>query len=672
MRRFAKLLIVAVLAALAGTFGLLPSQGQVGGPPPGVIIKNPAESELSITVEMGHTLYVQNTTAVEFVRFRINQSAFVYLYEVAPNGEVRLLLPNRAARNNFLASGEYAFPEDFQGGFPIGAEGEGRYTIQAIATLLPIELGPGVELFQRLGSNPDQVRQGVELLIAQSGLTATQWAANWTQYRVVKTQPTAGGTGKVTLKVVDNKNTPISDALVKIEQIDAQGNPVKVELDWRTVDTGLSWRLESGVRYRMLAKRPPLYVPDPQTVCKISKGGLETTLAPCEFELVPNDDLLVTFTLEPASEAVDFRVSNPKGSNPYCVGIRIEFDASASRPGEQILSYQWDFGDGTTKLEKESSTSHIYRHPKKYQVTLVVTYQGGRTKSTMKTIEVAEATHPRCPPLRTATVEEKAKFELRPPNTIAFEVRNGYAIVPVPNLSLPPGSPGIRLSFQYLITAFPTQDVLGAKAFVLSYVSVLFLDAQGNTLAGAPQTVLYAIEAGKLPTLLQPQEITSILKVPDGAKGMQVLAVTSVLATAEATEDPVVITYSGFQLAPTSGINPDPCATLASGRVVGGQFLGDQFFRWGEPIAFRFSNTCSQAIALRSEIGWWRIIDTLTGRELFRTVPTAVSVPAGQSLVWTWDQRNAQGQFIEANRIYRVEVETQAGAIYSALFGIVF
>jgi hypothetical protein len=106
--------------------------------------------------------------------------------------------------------------------------------------------------------------------------------------------------------------------------------------------------------------------------------------------------------------------------------------------------------------------------------------------------------------------------------------------------------------------------------------------------------------------------------------------------------------------------------------VVGGQFLGEQFFRWGEPIAFRFSNTCSQAIALRSEIGWWRVIDTLTGRELFRTVPTAVSVPAGQSLVWTWDQRNTQGQFIEANRIYRVEVETQAGAIYSALFGVVW
>ena len=62
-------------------------------------------------------------------------------------------------------------------------------------------------------------------------------------------------------------------------------------------------------------------------------------------------------------------------------GTTVFFNASASRaaPGRSIVSYTWDFGDGTSGTGVQ--TSRRYTILGSYTVTLVVTDDAGRTSS---------------------------------------------------------------------------------------------------------------------------------------------------------------------------------------------------------------------------------------------------------------------------------------------------
>ncbi len=54
-------------------------------------------------------------------------------------------------------------------------------------------------------------------------------------------------------------------------------------------------------------------------------------------------------------------------------------------PSGQIVSYEWDFGDGTTG--SSPSTTHAYSSPATYSVTLTVTDIAGNTASTTVTVD---------------------------------------------------------------------------------------------------------------------------------------------------------------------------------------------------------------------------------------------------------------------------------------------
>lgn len=65
------------------------------------------------------------------------------------------------------------------------------------------------------------------------------------------------------------------------------------------------------------------------------------------------------------------------------------FDASASRDDGRIVSYSWNFGDGTTLSNGATATaSHVYRRKGTYVVTLTVTDDGGLSASAAKSISV--------------------------------------------------------------------------------------------------------------------------------------------------------------------------------------------------------------------------------------------------------------------------------------------
>jgi PKD repeat protein len=71
------------------------------------------------------------------------------------------------------------------------------------------------------------------------------------------------------------------------------------------------------------------------------------------------------------------------------VGESITFDASASHAasGRQIVSYEWDFGDGNT--DTGVITVYAYAAPGSYTVTLTVTDDKGATASARQTVTVS-------------------------------------------------------------------------------------------------------------------------------------------------------------------------------------------------------------------------------------------------------------------------------------------
>ncbi|MEM2994797.1 MAG: PKD domain-containing protein [Candidatus Bathyarchaeia archaeon] len=83
------------------------------------------------------------------------------------------------------------------------------------------------------------------------------------------------------------------------------------------------------------------------------------------------------------------------------VNRTITFDASDSKPGwsktkgnyAPIVSYTWNFGDGTTPATVTTPTiTHNYTQPGNYTVTLTVLDSVGRTNSTSKIIQVLNQT----------------------------------------------------------------------------------------------------------------------------------------------------------------------------------------------------------------------------------------------------------------------------------------
>lgn len=86
-------------------------------------------------------------------------------------------------------------------------------------------------------------------------------------------------------------------------------------------------------------------------------------------------------------------MANPEtGSVP----LTITFDGSNSTCGEncRILSYQWDFKDGTPPQLTGAHTAHTFRQVGTYPVSLTITTESGKTASSTKIVAV------RVPPLK--------------------------------------------------------------------------------------------------------------------------------------------------------------------------------------------------------------------------------------------------------------------------------
>jgi len=105
-----------------------------------------------------------------------------------------------------------------------------------------------------------------------------------------------------------------------------------------------------------------------------------------------NEGLTATTTKLIAITSAPRANFNYSPEHPY-LGDVVTFDASSSTGGNRtIVSYTWNFGDGTPQMNKTNpTTTHVYTNSGNFTIALTVTDDGGLTSTTTKTITVLQA-----------------------------------------------------------------------------------------------------------------------------------------------------------------------------------------------------------------------------------------------------------------------------------------
>lgn len=137
---------------------------------------------------------------------------------------------------------------------------------------------------------------------------------------------------------------------------DPDGNDTIASYHWSFTDGDT----RSGKLVTIAFTAPAVYA---ATLTVTDSGGLSASITK-------------TFTVGPSAAPTASFIFSP---TPVVVGATVFFNASASTAptGRTIVSYAWDFGDGTTATGV--NPTHIFGAAGTYQVTLTVTDDTGRT-----------------------------------------------------------------------------------------------------------------------------------------------------------------------------------------------------------------------------------------------------------------------------------------------------
>ncbi|MCX7843815.1 MAG: PKD domain-containing protein [Candidatus Bipolaricaulota bacterium] len=338
--------VVGIGLALALALGGLAQEEAV---PLGIIVEPPA-GELTVRIWVDKPVYSVGETVR--IHFELNRAAYVYIWDIMPDGRVHQIFPNAYEPQNYFPAGVHTIPSpgkgyQFRVAPPVGTE-----WLQIMASTVPIphfQAYSPEQPFPLLSPDPQSWQEQLEAQVLGLVPEPAQRAFDFTCFQIV--YGPAPGYG--TLQVL---TTPPL-AKLYVDGVFRGYTP-------RTLP------VTAGSHTVLIRKTGYL---DYTTTVYILPGGTRTlnvTLTP----VVINQPPVAQFTFAPAS---------PRA------GDWVYFDASASAdPDGTIVNYQWDFQNDGVFDATGKVAFFRYTAPGTYTVRLVVTDDKGATASATKTVVV--------------------------------------------------------------------------------------------------------------------------------------------------------------------------------------------------------------------------------------------------------------------------------------------
>jgi len=172
--RLGVLLVIGLIAAS----GLAVAQESVA---PLGIMPEPTPQPLTVSVWTDKSNYAIGETLTIF--FSVSQAAFIYIYDIQPDGIVRLIFPNAYSQANFVSAGAHSLPNGmykFTVAPPTGTE-----HLQIFASPVDLGLSPPYfgEPFPMAGSSPGSASVQIQVQI-QGIVPEPVWATAWTSFTI--------------------------------------------------------------------------------------------------------------------------------------------------------------------------------------------------------------------------------------------------------------------------------------------------------------------------------------------------------------------------------------------------------------------------------------------------------------------------------------------------------
>jgi PKD repeat protein len=304
-----------------------------GVAPKGIIPTPPESSNLQVSIWVDRGAYAVGDPIT--IHYSVNKRAYVYIWDIQPDGISNRLLPGLLGSSNYVTAGEHTL----SGGMiapPLGTE-----YLQILATTSP------VDPFAYFTPNPESFQAQIQAQILGI-VPETERSWNVTSFEIVSGTPQTYG-------ILDIRSIPSGAAIY----LDGQYAGYTARTLFATQGFHQLAIAKSGYRTWQSA----IFV----------IGGSTRTI---------NANLVATAPAnQPPTPAFTFSPSNPG------VGSWIQFDASASFDIDGTIStYAWTFGDGSTGTG--STVWHRFTSAGTYNVKLTVTDNKGASANVTEPVQV--------------------------------------------------------------------------------------------------------------------------------------------------------------------------------------------------------------------------------------------------------------------------------------------